>query len=259
MKMNKDKPSLLDLLSQQSTEKDPFKLFPFPRLIPVDKPSNSELLIKPISHQPNQSESEEEDNIEEDRYGLKNWTSDDIKKWVEMRKKRFPSKDNKKRLEAIKEEELSTIEKKLRIKLSFLKNDDENDRNLKKKARYLKEIATVKKIRKTKGGTIKKIIDEENTKSPIQEKRMVKESKRVERSVKDIIKHLKEKVYQDSDKINSFVNDLNNDKNNYRYIQNTVFTDLVINDVVQERENIMQILRYIHSNNYLQEPKDNVS
>jgi hypothetical protein len=53
---------------------------------------------------------------------------EEIRKWIEARKKRFPSRFNTKKDKPIEEEKISILERKLRTKLMILKDDNPHER-----------------------------------------------------------------------------------------------------------------------------------
>lgn len=271
----KKKPSLLKLLSQPRTESRPERLYPFPDLwVQEHKPA--------LRNQESDEEEEIDDlNTIPRLYRNKNdeWGPEETRKWIENRKKRFPIPANIQKLKNEDEDDndVGTMERKLRMRLELLKGNDESEYLLRKRARYLKELATVQRIKRKAINPNPQLNQNNNTDQNVEETpnpthdpsetpiphpddpctiTSIKQ-RRVDsiqpRTRDEITAHLKLRVDEDDTAIRNFVNNKTQHSSNYRYIQNTLFSNLVIDDVLQERDNIMSIVEYIHENNYLQD------
>lgn len=248
----KQKLSLLELLSQPRIESRTERLYPFPHLW--------------IQEVPKPQESDEEEDIDDldaipriGRGKKDDWGAEETRKWLENRKLRFPIPSNAERLKDDDEYDMGVMEKKMRMKLELLKGTDESDYILRKRARYIKDLATVQRAKR-------KIYNQENhTENPVEVENPKEDPVTAQnpdtpkptpfqpRTREEIIAHLKQKVGEDDNAIKGFIDNKMQHSSNYRYIQNTLFSNLVLDDVIQERENIMSILEYIHENNYLQD------
>ena len=253
----KPRPKLLDLLSRPLSEKRPERIVPFPDLWE--------------SSAQRRGESDEEEELDDfDAIPRVNpikrdeWSVEETRKWLENRKARFPLAKQGHTVKDDDDYDMGVMERKLRMKLELLKGNDETDHLLKKRARYLKELATVQRAKRKTNQRIPKIeanaTDQQVAETPNPKADPTQpaiEPKRPEpahaRTKEEIIAHLRQKVEEDNDAIKGFTDNKLQHSTNYRYIQNTLFSDLVLDDVLQERENIMSILEYIYQNNYLQD------
>jgi len=251
------KPSLLQLLSQPRNETRAEFLVPFPELW-----SNS--YKKEVESEEEEEEIDDFDAIPRLAHNKKDeWSAEETRKWLQNRKARFPILQNIQKIRDDDEYDMGVMERKLRMKLELLKGTDENDHILRKRAKYIKDLATVQRIKRKKEEN-KYDDDHKNADQTVDEvpnpqeqipeqKQEIKKSEVLQpRTKEEIIAHLKQRVREDESAIVNFVDNKLIHSSNYRYIQNTLFSNLVLDDVLQERENIMSIIEYIYENNYLQ-------
>jgi hypothetical protein len=138
---NKSRPNLLEELSKTNEDVESAKL------------------QKRKYHFKQKNDYEEEDDLADFKKekiclgGLidkKLYQEEEIKKWVEARKKRFPSRFNKHSQDTIKESEQSLLEKKLRTKLLILQEESPYERSERRRNLYfLKKTVTVQKKMRT--------------------------------------------------------------------------------------------------------------
>lgn len=217
------------------------------------------------------SESEEEPDDFESlprahrRHG-EQWSAEETRKWVENRKLRFPVPRNAQRVKDDEDYEMGVMEQRLRMKLELLKGCDQNEYTLRKRARYLKDLATVQRLKRNPAHQHRtnthnnddgdqKVEEVANPTSDPADMAHTKQRHEVlqPRTRDEIVAHLKHKVEEDGKAIKAFTDSNVAHSSNYRYIQNTLFSNLVLDDVLQEREHIMSMLQYMHANNYLQD------
>lgn len=278
--------SLIQMLMADPSINDPFLLFPFPHLqIQHTSAQPVKQETKPALALQSQRKSKAELSKFKTKIPLAGlvegsmWSQDDLKKWVEARRKRFPSAQNLKSNRELKEEEVSNIEKKLRLKIMLLDEDYERQKKISKTKYFLFKTATVTRrprrvIEEQKPADehdeeFKTTIKENNdapeevpnpkTEEALKEAQKVKasqsESKQKALSVEDIIAHFKEKKKSDNSEINQFLQKQPKTFN-YTYIQNTLFTSLVLDQVYDERVYLLDMIKFIVDNDFLQLKKD---
>lgn len=263
----KIRPSLLEMLRANPQASNSFQLYPFPNLV-LSRESTPNLSQRSDSVSSFKSLSSANSDKKANKLqliGLEKclWTPDELKKWVEARRQKFPCEKNRQSNEKIKEENLSKIEKKLRVNLMLLDDDPEKRRKIQKTRKFIFKTATV--IRANKRSvpisnlerTDKKkesVLDEGPVEMAAVEKteeRVNKNSKMEGLGVKDIIAHLKDKKRNDFEMFNEFFSSAPKGFN-YNYIQNTLFVNLVVDDIIEERNQILNMIDFIVTNDFLQ-------
>lgn len=172
------------------------------------------------------------------------WTEEELTKWVMARRKRFPLQSNRNRDIQLKEEEMSKIEQKLRLKNLILGGNSEQDQRVKKiKKQILKQATIKRRVFKTRS-------NEEITEQQIP-KQAPNESKTIEEKFteENIVKHLKEQKEKDKLNLKEFLREKPQNFN-YNYIQNSLHANLVLDEVYQERENILQMVDFLVKQNF---------
>ena len=266
------RPSLLEMLSYDSKTTDPILLYPFPHLILQPKPI-TQISAKSRPYLEKQRKDHCKDSKLRSKLPLaglleKNtWTQEDLKKWVEARRKRFPLVSTNEKRAQLKEEEMSKIEKKLRLKIMLLDEDQESRKKITKDRRYLLRTATTLRRRREQLNAKpnneepnpppdeRELKEDEDRENEVQQRLEEEKQKHTEKikalSAKDIVAHLKERKSADNNLLGGFLE--KQPKNfTYSYIQNTLFANLVLDDVYAERQTIIDMIRYIVENNFLQ-------
>ena len=194
------------------------------------------------------------------------WTQEELKKWVAQRKARFPRHDRK--VEPPNEEEMSQIERKLRLKISILDDDRKKAQEWWHSRKFLLREATVQRARKRiKTFTASAVNSDEpptlttSTQEPYVPlltllktpySRLLEDLKMPPQKIEppkihdnnEIKEHLKERKKEDNLAFNIYLDD---QLKNYGYtmMQNKLFAQLVIDDIHQEREYMLQIIRFL--------------
>jgi len=278
--------NLIQMLMADPSVSDPYVLFPFPHLhFQQSQIQQAKEEPKPATAIASNRKAKAELAKFKTKLPLAGliasnmWSQDDLKKWVEARRKRFPSAQNVQANRELKEEEMSTIEKKLRLKIMLLDEDYDRQKKISKAKYFLFKTATVTRRRRKAVDEQKpaveaeeepKTVIRENDDAPeeipnpkneedLQEIRHAKpaqsEGKHKVLSVEDIIAHFKEKKKCDNSEINQFLQK-QPQTFNYTYIQNTLFTNLVLDQVYEERAYLVDMIKFIVDSNFLQPKYD---
>lgn len=282
--MNRKRPSLLEMImADTEVVREAHLLYPFPELIAIT--SETDQLAEQNSIKEDQRSvysdgSDSEDSLtgtvvkSYEMAGLESckWTQDELKRWVEARRKRFPSANNQAAKEALKEEELSNFEKKLRLKLMILSDDPEKRRKLQKERRFLFKTATVSSNRKPKHlineppqkqtETNQKEVNSHHENDAPEEHPatapeatdstlLTRRNKMDALTPADIIQHLKRRKTEDAKSFSHYF-ETTPKGFDYNYTQNTLFVNVVMDQILEERNTILSMLSYIVDHNFLQ-------
>jgi hypothetical protein len=271
------RPSLLKMLTADRNITDITLIYPFPDLIFQQQRKTEHTNPSQTTAQPKTMERRPVLNINKLKQklplaGIINkgmWSQEDLQKWVEARKKRFPSAQNLQTTRELKEEEISTVEKKLRLKLLLLDDDYDKQKKIHKSKNFLFKTATVSRgVRRrfeNKTDDSKPVVTEDNDapieiknpKSEIEVQEIAKtQNEEVEVrarnfSAQDIIAHFKEKKKADNADLTQFLSKQPKTFN-YNYLQNTLFANLVLDQVYEERTYLLDMIKFIVDNNFLQ-------
>ena len=83
-------------------------------------------------------------------------------------------------------------------------------------------------------------------------------TKKIKKShtLEEMIEHLKMRRNQDREKVVLFTNEKKSNFE-YHYWQNTIMADLVIDQVIEERDYMLKTIKTLITNNFLKNPKGN--
>ena len=228
---------------------------------------------------------EEEEEIVEDKISLtgllsrSHQTKEEVEKWVRARRHNFPTRENIRRKEEaierdgeagkMKESELSILEVKLRKKLMIMDyNPYEEKRLHRERKSLLHRINSGKRLRlqQAQPGD-----PQAPDALPRADRRPKKEKKAEKKALpgdpadgeeprkprahtpQDIIDHLQSRRLEDGCAIESFIHD-KPQTDRFKYQQNTLLSHLLLDDVYRERSTVLQAIRHLVKNNFLQQP-----
>lgn len=276
--MPPQRPTLLEMLrADPLLVTDPFLLYPFPGLVAGDsKVKNGER-----SGDSEDAGSEADSVDSRDDPDLKNaelaglesckWTQEELRKWVEARRQRFPVPGNKTANEKLREENLSNFEKKLRLKVMILSDDPIQRKRIQKSKKFLFRTATVssnrwlrpKKVREREAGKEGGSGETGETAAPLErpstapmeppavDGKTPKQTKMEALSPEDIIAHLKQRKTEDTQSFGQYFEQTPQNFG-YNFKQNTLFVSLVMDQILAERNTILDLVTYLVDHNFLQ-------
>lgn len=189
-------------------------------------------------------------------------SEEEMRKWIEARKRNYPSSRNiKKREERVKEnEELggieepesSKLEKKLRRKLHLISSFDNprRQRKLEQRERELKKAMNKsQKLSNTMDfkGKSKKKVKTSTTKEEFSKLHPNEENLSV------IIENLISKREKEEESLSSFIEKGRIQAANYKYKDNHLLSNLMLEEMNKERSSLLQMIRYIVKSDFFSE------
>lgn len=226
---------------------------------------------KNVKREENHDEAYDDDDRVDDKISLtgiidsKVRSKEEIEKWVNSRKKNFPSRENilKKQQQVDKEDidgkmkdsELSILEMKLRKKLKIMDYNPQEEKKIQRERKtLLNRINNNTIYRKYNMDSMpregKQKTDEipRDATKPMDTK---KYNNNKINSPQDIIDHLTQRRQEDDSIIDAFIFDKHS-SDRFKYQQHNLLNNILLDDIYKERSIILQTIRYIVNNNYLQ-------